>query len=126
MTEQRFPKGEKLKSKREISLLFEKGKWQTCGNLRVISLDLETKPQENISISHQKFGVSVSKRNLKKAVDRNRIKRLLRECYRLQKPSFSEAFGTHSLTMMFWISKELPKNYREVENEFLRLCKSKK
>lgn len=31
------------------------------------------------------FGVSASKRNFKKAVDRNRIKRLVRESYRIQK-----------------------------------------
>ena len=78
MTDFKFPREEKLKHKSEIDLLFAKGKWQTCGNLRIISIDLEKKPQEGFLISNQKFGVSVSKRYFKKAVDRNRIKRLLR------------------------------------------------
>lgn len=38
-----------------------------------------------MSISAVQFGVAVSAKNFKKAVDRNRIKRLTREAYRLQK-----------------------------------------
>ncbi len=123
---QKYPKQEKLKQKRELDLLFGKGKWQSCGNLRIISIDLDKTPQENFKISNQKFGVSVSKRYFKKAVDRNRIKRLLRESYRLNKALFTEKFGTHSLSMIFWVSNEKPNHYSELEKEFVKLCESKK
>ena len=126
MTDFRFPKAEKLKHKREIDLLFAKGKWQTCGNLRIISINLEKKPQEDFLISNQKFGVSVSKRYFKKAVDRNRIKRLLRETYRLNKEIFTEVFGENSISMIFWVSNEKPVSYRSLEENFITLCKSKK
>ena len=126
MTDFRFPKAEKLKHKREIDLLFAKGKWQTCGNLRIISINLEKKPQEDFLISNQKFGVSVSKRYFKKAVDRNRIKRLLRETYRLNKEIFTDAFGKNSISMIFWVSNEKPVSYRSLEENFITLCKSKK
>ena len=126
MTDFRFPKEEKLKHKREIDLLFAKGKWQTCGNLRIISINLEKKPQEDFLISNQKFGVSVSKRHFKKAVDRNRIKRLLRETYRLNKEIFTDAFGKNSISMIFWVSNEKPVSYRSLEENFITLCKSKK
>lgn len=114
-----YPKQEKLKQKKEISLLFEKGKWKSCGNIRIISLKSE-------DISNQKIGVSVPKRYFKKAVERNRIKRLLREVYRLNKDIFISSFGSNSLSMLFWISKDLPKHYQEVEKDFLKLCESKK
>ena len=126
MTDFRFPKAEKLKHKREIDLLFAKGKWQTSGNLRIISINLEKKPQEDFLISNQKFGVSVSKRYFKKAVDRNRIKRLLRETYRLNKEIFTDAFGKNSISMIFWVSNEKPVSYRSLEENFITLCKSKK
>ena len=126
MTDFKFPKEEKLKHKREIDLLFAKGKWQTCGNMRIISIDLEKKPQEDFLISNQKFGVSVSKRHFKKAVDRNRIKRLLRETYRLNKGIFTDAFGKNSISMIFWISKEKPSSFQSLEENFVTLCKSKK
>lgn len=123
---QKYPTREKLKQKREIDLLFGKGKWQSCGNLRIISIDLDKKPQEDFSVPNQKVGVSVSKRYFKKAVDRNRIKRLLREAYRFNKDIFTEAFGMHSLSMIFWVSKEKPSDLKSLEENFLNLCKSKK
>lgn len=126
MTDFRFPRAEKLKHKREIDLLFAKGKWLSCGSLRIISIDLEKKPQEDFAVSNQKFGVSVSKRYFKKAVDRNKIKRLLREAYRLNKETFTEVFGSQTISMIFWVSKEEPANYQSLEENFITLCKSKK
>ena len=114
-----YSKAEKLKQKKEISLLFEKGKWQTCDNLRIIFL------KENLTENLQ-FGVSVSKRFYKKAVDRNRIKRLLREAFRLNKSNFTEAFGENSSAMLFYISPSKPKHYSEIETNFLKLCEQKK
>lgn len=126
MTDFRFPRAEKLKHKREIDLLFAKGKWLSCGSLRIISIDLEKKPQEDFAVSNQKFGVSVSKRYFKKAVDRNKIKRLLREAYRLNKETFTEVFGSQTISMIFWVSKEKPADYQSLEGNFITLCKSKK
>ena len=112
----KYPREEKLKQKNDISLLFEKGKWQTCGNIRLISFSSE-------EITQQKVGVSVSKRYFKKAVDRNRAKRFLREAYRLHKTDFLEKFGKNSLSMIFYISQEKPKHFKEIEKDFLKLLK---
>ena len=118
----KYPREEKLKQKNDISLLFEKGKWKTCGNLRVISYQIDASTSLSMTSQH-KVGVSVSKRYFKKAVHRNRIKRLLREVYRLNKAQFLEKFGENSLTMLFYVSPTLPKNYQEIEEEFLKLLK---
>lgn len=118
----KYPREEKLKQKKDISLLFEKGKWQTCGHLRIISFS----PPEDLSASgssKHKVGVSVSKRFFKKAVERNRIKRLLRESYRLHKSAFLEKFGENSLSMLFYISPEKPNHFEDIEVEFLKLIK---
>lgn len=112
-----YPRKEKLKRKNDIDLLFEKGKWRKHGNLRIIVL----KRDEFVG---QRLGVSVSKRYFKKAVHRNRIKRLLREAYRLNKETYINTFGENSIAMLFWASPNLPLNYKIVEEEFLNLCHS--
>ncbi len=56
-------------------------------------------------------GVGVSARHFKKAVDRNRIKRLLRECYRLNKHNLLatlEAKQKKVVVFFLYVGKELP------------------
>ena len=109
-------KYEKLKAKKDISYLFENGKWLTCGSLRIIFCENES----------SKTGVSVSKRYFKKAVNRNRIKRLLRECYRKNKGLYHASFGKETHAMLFWVSPNLPKKLNEVEEYFVALCEKVK
>jgi ribonuclease P protein component len=71
---------EKLKSRKQIDILFATGKSFTVFPIRVTYRFLATVDEPLAQI-----GVTVSKRYFKKAVDRNRVKRLLREVYRLQK-----------------------------------------
>lgn len=122
MTNSKYPRAEKLKKNTEISLLFEKGKWRTSGNLRIIIL----KDKPHLPIESVKLGVSVSKRYFKKAVHRNRIKRLLRECYRLNKDLFKQAFGEKTMAMLFWVSPEMPSKFQDVEAQFIKLCEAQK
>jgi ribonuclease P protein component len=79
-------KKERLKSRKQIETLFAQGKSFSVFPVRVtysfVPADEEPPAQ---------IGVTVSKRYFKKAVDRNRIKRLLREAYRLQKTELAEA-----------------------------------
>lgn len=117
-----YSKKEKLKKKAEIDLLFVKGKWKTSGNLRIIIL----KNHPDLQNENVKIGVSVSKRYFKKAVFRNRLKRLLRECYRLNKELFRESFGEKTIAMLFWASGEFPKKMQDVEEQFVKLCQSQK
>ena len=81
MRERRFSynKREKLKSRKQLNRLFAKGKTFIVFPVKVFyELNIE---QDNIL----KTGVGVSRKNFKKAVQRNRIKRLLREAYRTGK-----------------------------------------
>ncbi|RYZ22547.1 MAG: ribonuclease P protein component [Chitinophagaceae bacterium] len=75
----RFPKAERLKSRKQIDKLFAGGKAFSVFPVRTI---YQFTAAEKGSLQ---AGVTASKKHFKKAVDRNRVKRLLREAYRLQK-----------------------------------------
>ncbi|HRE51799.1 MAG TPA: ribonuclease P protein component [Flavitalea sp.] len=72
-------KKERLKSRKLIEQLFKEGKTFTVFPFRIYYLIC---PPSDVFLQ---AGFTVSGRKFKKAVDRNRIKRLMREAYRLQK-----------------------------------------
>lgn len=75
-----FPKEEKLKSRKVTKELFSKGKNAFIYPFKVFYLQ----PEESFKEFPQVI-FSVPKRNFKRAVDRNLLKRRLREAYRLNK-----------------------------------------
>lgn len=75
-----FPKSERLHGQKAVGNLFADGKSFYVHPFKVVSIQCN----ENSEIPLRVL-VTVSRRNFKKAVDRNRIKRLVREAWRLHK-----------------------------------------
>lgn len=116
-----FPKEEKLKSKILIDQLFAEGKSVSKYPIKLIYL--KTKLPFDVSIQ---TGVTVSKRNFKSAVKRNRIKRLLRESYRLNKALvFNNSTDTFAFLFLY-LGKEMPKSSVIEDNLKATLEKFKK
>jgi ribonuclease P protein component len=75
-------KNERLKSRKQIEQLFAEGKSFAVFPYKVFYYTANCQlPMTNVL----QFGIGVSNRNFKNAVDRNKIKRLSREAWRLQK-----------------------------------------
>ena len=99
----KFPKNERLKSKKLIEKIFNEGKVVTKFPLKLIFTDAVLNTDTAVQA-----GFSVPKRNFKKAVQRNRIKRLLREAYRLQKPVLFNNLSTSYAFMFLYLGKDEP------------------
>ena len=76
-----FPKSERICNKHDIELLFEKARSVRRDNIVVRFTYRESKANEPL----QQVLIVVPKKRVRLAVNRNRIKRQLREIYRLNK-----------------------------------------
>lgn len=76
---------ERLKSRKRINYLFDKGDQLFSHPLKVYYLIDTPESSDQLQL---RFGVTVPKAIYKKAVQRNRIKRKIREQYRLAKAQF--------------------------------------
>ena len=88
---------EKLKSKKTIDKLFKEGKSVSQSGFTLVYLSVELN-----SFYPAQAGFTVSKKHFKHAVDRNRIKRLMREAYRINKRSLYEKIvpGKQQMALM--------------------------
>ncbi|MCA0131253.1 ribonuclease P protein component [Winogradskyella sp. D23] len=97
----KYGKKDKLKSKKLIEQLFAEGDSLTVFPLRLVYLKTNFNDNNNL-----KAGVSVSKKLHKTAVSRNRIKRLIREAYRLNKSAYFNNSSTSYALMILYIGKK--------------------
>lgn len=85
-----YQKTDKLKSRKQTQHLFSTGQAINVFPIRLIyTIEPIESTAANLSLtSVLQAGVGAPSRTFRKAVQRNRVKRLLREAYRLEKPNF--------------------------------------
>ena len=108
MAKAHFRRAERLKSSKQIAALFNGRQSFSRFPVRVIWLEV---PKEEVAFPVQ-FGLTVPKKKFPKATARNRIRRLLRESWRIQKAALSEhaAMKENALLVMviYTATEELP------------------
>ncbi|WP_430968070.1 ribonuclease P protein component [Spongiimicrobium sp. 2-473A-2-J] len=110
-----FPKKEKLKSKKRIEQLFSEGRSISQYPIRLIYLQTELSQEAKIQA-----GMAVPKKNFKSAVKRNRVKRLLRESYRLNKDVVFNNIEGNFAFLFLYLGKDLP-SYHRVEDSMKQI-----
>ncbi len=94
-----FPRKYKLKSSKDIKSLFEDGRSITKYPIKLLWLPA--------SHPKTKAGFAVAKRNFKSAVTRNKIKRLMREAYRLEKQEIMDKSNVVFNLLFIYIGKDV-------------------
>ncbi|MCD7973876.1 MAG: ribonuclease P protein component [Candidatus Azobacteroides sp.] len=115
-----FKKTERLSNEKLIGNLFTKGKSFVVYPIRVVYLIEQDSVHTGQNV---KVLVSVSKKKFKSAVKRNRIKRLIREAYRLNKPAFNSTLAAKNkgLSIAFiYLDSEI-KDYYLIEKKMIEI-----
>lgn len=124
MPQNTLGKEEKLKSRKKIDALFSAGKSIYKHPFKLVYL-IDSVESEYST----KFAVTVPKKNFKRAVDRNLIKRRIREAYRTQNTQLKNYCSTKKLVASFMViyletsildSKQITIQIKELLDAFIK------
>jgi len=113
---QTFKKEERLSSKKIVDKLFSEGKSFVVSQFRVVWLNYELESRYPAQIL-----ISIPKKKIKRAVDRNLLKRRVKESYRKNKAPWYEFMIEHKLKCVFAIlynSNEIA-SYKAIEEKII-------
>ena len=114
-----FAKEERVTGAKRVDAIFASGSSFISYPLRVVFMQHEQSPIPSCSIL-----ISVPKKRMKKAVHRNRVKRLVREAYRLNKKLTHDIdISEQSLDIAFIYVKDTASTYAEIEKAMLKALK---
>lgn len=128
-----FPASQKLKSRKVISKLFESGKQVKAYPIRAVYSISEF--DSNYHTAHVQMGISVPKRLFRSAVDRNRIKRQMKEAYRMYHTELSDLAEKQNIylaMMVIYIDRKEPdfnhliKKVKNLVDQFYNLLQTNK
>ncbi len=112
----KFCKKERLTNKAVIGSLFSKGK-----SLYIYPFNIKWSIIEVASDYPAQILISIPKRNFKKSVDRNKLKRLIREAYRINKPILFDKINKPDKQLVFTLiysGKEIL-NFKFIETKII-------
>ncbi|WP_235299220.1 ribonuclease P protein component [Portibacter marinus] len=119
-----FPKSERLTNKKKFESLFSDAETVSAYPLRLIYI-LHDRDEH---LPTFQIAFTVPKRKVKKAVDRNFLKRRMREAYRLNKHSFIDHIDQRQLSgygIMIYTGQEkmtfhqIEKAWKKIERKFV-------
>jgi ribonuclease P protein component len=123
-TSQSIAKEERLRSYKLIQKLFSEGRSFFEYPFKVVFIEIDPTGKMPARFPVQCL-FSVSKRNFKKAVDRNKIKRLTREAYRMNKLPLYENLRIHDKNValaLVYTGKQIPK-FTGLEAKIINIIK---
>ena len=110
---QTFSKNERLCSKILIDRLIATGKSFNHSPFRITWLPIAE------SSAPIKVVISVPKRSFKRAVDRNRLKRQIREVYRNKKQSVYDVLGEKKILVMIVYTAKTKLEFKKIEQKLI-------
>lgn len=112
-----FRKEERISAQKEIDLLFNEGRSLISYPLRIVYVEKKPFSGSDVAVL-----ISVPKRKFKRAVKRNRLKRLIRESFRLNKNPLQELIKNKDSGLLIgfiFIGNEMSK-YKEIESAMIK------
>lgn len=115
-----FPKSERIKSKQVLEHLFEKG-----GTLKKYPFLVKHISYTFVDGEQLKVAFSVPKRKVKKAASRNRLRRQIKEAYRLNKSDLKNVLieADKGLALFFIYTGEENADYSKLEEKIKVILK---